>query len=502
MAEIAKSTALVLSIAGNDSSGKAGLAADSRTIGAFGAHPLSAITATTAQTSNIFSALNPMSSQALESQLSASLSLAPQAIKIGLLASEAQVISVVNYLERYAEINRHLTTASIVYDPVLGSSSGVSFSSKAFVECIKENLIPLCTLLTPNIPETELLLGRKIASHKDVERAAQDLLELGCEAVLIKGGHLPSRYAQDYFCCSEKSYWLSNKRINTPNTRGTGCVLSSAIASSLALGYSIFDASVLGKMAINQGLRASYEVSGLAGPLLVSTFPNHEVDLPVLTKGHQVKLDANPFPPCNEPPLDLYPVVDSALWVERLVKVGVSTIQLRIKDLSGEALESEIIDAIAIAKRHNCRLFINDYWQLAVKHKAYGVHLGQEDLDDADVDAIKHAGLRLGISTHCHYEVARAHSFRPSYIAVGPVFPTTSKDMPWVPHGATGFNYWRQTLDYPLVAIGGITKERIPPLLRAGADSIAMITAITLAENPELTTSTYMEIISEFRKRQ
>jgi len=320
--------------------------------------------------------------------------------------------------------------------------------------------------------------------------------------VLIKGGHFfSSEYCeqegvvQDYFSDGEMSFWLSNKKIDTHNSRGTGCALSSAIAASLALGYSLYDSVVIAKMAISQGLRQSCNVnnndgdtSANFGPVNITHFPSEQVDLPVLTHnacgGLFNSLPIEPFPECNEPLLGLYPVVDEAWWISKLASVGVTTMQLRVKNLVGDALEKEIVEAIKLGKKHNCRLFINDYWQLAIKHKAYGVHLGQEDLHDANVSEIKKAGLRLGLSTHCHYEVARAHAYKPSYIACGPVFHTTTKDMPWVPHGLAGLRYWREVLSYPLVAIGGINTERFGAIAATGVDSVAMITAITLAENP------------------
>ena len=198
--------------------------------------------------------------------------------------------------------------------------------------------------------------------------------------------------------------------------------------------------------------------------------------------------------PC---PIGLYPVVDSAEWLSRILPCGVTTIQLRVKNLSGVALEKEIQQSIEIATQYNCRLFINDYWQLAIKFKAYGVHLGQEDLCTADLNAIHQAGLRLGISTHCHYEVARAHRYKPSYIACGPVYHTNTKQMPWVPHGLKGFAYWRELLSYPLVAIGGINESRIENLKSLSPDGIAMITAITLAKDPQATTRKFAQQINE-----
>ncbi len=302
------------------------------------------------------------------------------------------------------------------------------------------------------------------------------------------------------------SFWLSSQKISTQNSRGTGCALASAIASSLALGYSLYDAVVIAKMAISQGLRQAYAVAegkgvkGVAhsyGPVNITHFPCDQIDLPLLTLSPVDTLAISSFPECNQPLLGLYPVVDRAEWITRLASTGVSTMQLRVKDLSGEELEREIKLAIELGAQNGCRLFINDYWQLAIKHNAYGVHLGQEDLDDANISAIKKAGLRLGLSTHCHYEVARAHSYKPSYIACGPVFHTTTKDMPWTPHGLKGLSYWRGVLNYPLVAIGGINTERFGPIAATGVDSVAMITAITLAKNPCDVAIAYMKKFDE-----
>lgn len=133
--------------------------------------------------------------------------------------------------------------------------------------------------------------------------------------------------------------------------------------------------------------------------------------------------------------LGLYPVVDSVQWIERLLDAGVRTLQLRIKDQRDEEVEADVVAAIALGRRYNARLFINDYWRLAIKHQAYGVHLGQEDLQATDLNAIRAAGLRLGVSTHDDMEIDVALAARPSYIALGHVFPTQTKQMPSAPQG-------------------------------------------------------------------
>lgn len=186
--------------------------------------------------------------------------------------------------------------------------------------------------------------------------------------------------------------------------------------------------------------------------------------------------------PATSQRLGLYPVVDTVEWIERLLSVGVRTLQLRIKDKSDLEVEPQIISAIALGRRYGARLFINDYWRLAIKHGAYGVHLGQEDLDRTDLAAISHAGLRLGISTHDNMEMDRALSIHPSYIALGHVFPTQTKQMPSSPQGLIKLAEHIQTLGhYSTVAIGGISLERARAVLATGVGSIAVVSAITQA---------------------
>lgn len=188
--------------------------------------------------------------------------------------------------------------------------------------------------------------------------------------------------------------------------------------------------------------------------------------------------------------LGLYPVVDSLEWIERLLKAGVRTIQLRIKDQRDSEVEADVVAAIALGRRYNARLFINDYWQLAVKHQAYGVHLGQEDLETTDLSTIRAAGLRLGVSTHDDMEIDIALAARPSYIALGHVFPTQTKQMPSAPQGVAQLAQHISRLgDYPTVAIGGISLARAPDVLATGVGSIAVVSAITQAQDWQAATA-------------
>lgn len=193
--------------------------------------------------------------------------------------------------------------------------------------------------------------------------------------------------------------------------------------------------------------------------------------------------------------LGLYPVVDSVQWFERLLDAGVRTLQLRIKDRRDEEVEADVVAAIALGRRYNARLFINDYWRLAIKHQAYGVHLGQEDLQSTDLNAILAAGLRLGVSTHDDMEIDVALAARPSYIALGHVFPTQTKQMPSAPQGLEHLaRHIERLVDYPTVAIGGISLARAPAVMATGVGSIAVVSAITQAADWRFATAQLLEI--------
>lgn len=181
-----------------------------------------------------------------------------------------------------------------------------------------------------------------------------------------------------------------------------------------------------------------------------------------------------------------YPVVDSAAWVRRLLPLGVKLVQLRIKAQPPETIRHEVDDALACARRHGAQLVVNDHWRIALDAGADFVHLGQEDLDGADLPALRRHALRLGVSTHSHEELERALALAPDYIALGPVYPTALKAMPWAPQGLARLREWKRRIGaLPLVAIGGLTLERAAGCFDAGADALAMVGDIVLHSDPE-----------------
>ena len=182
----------------------------------------------------------------------------------------------------------------------------------------------------------------------------------------------------------------------------------------------------------------------------------------------------------------VYPILESAAWVRRLLPTGVRLLQLRIKDRPAAELRAEIGESRRLCAHFGAQLVVNDHWQLALEEECDFVHLGQGDLDTADVAALHRAGVRIGISTHDEAELARALALEPDYIALGPIYPTVLKAMAFAPQGLGRIGEWKRRIgDLPLVAIGGITLERLPAVLAAGADSAAVVTDIVRHCEPE-----------------
>ncbi len=478
----------ILLIGGTDPSG-AGLQTDWKVTNALDVPASSVVTAVTAQNKTAVLSDGVLPYAQIKAQFDALGDERFAAIKIGMLGNEGVVKAVVHFLSKQA------AETVIILDPVLAASSGGHLLNYAGKRLLLSKLLPYVTLLTPNRDELASLAGLAVQTPNDIDVAAQQLIARGAKTVLVKGGHFQEtdNNSTDTFVMPSGKFYLRGERWkNRTHVRGTGCVLSTAIASFIAKGYSLVDALVQAKALVSQGILQSVEDADKQQFIFRFTRQysgdNFELKhLPSLILSDQ-ELQQKPlrFASCDTKRLGIYPVVDSLDWIKKLVPLGVETIQLRIKDKQEEDVEQEIIDAIAFCKGYKTRLFINDYWQLAVKHKAYGIHLGQEDLQALsphDLQRISRSACRLGLSTHSFAEVARAHAIKPSYLALGPIFATTSKDMPWIPQGVEAVEKWVELLgdEYPLVAIGGIDLQRAKALKQTGVGSVAMISAITEA---------------------
>jgi len=473
---------IVWTIAGSDSCSGAGLQSDLLTFKDFNVHGCCVVTLVTAQHPSAVEAVALCDPAIIEKQIEAlQKSLSPRAIKLGALGDEHNIRAISHYLKTYSGI--------VICDPVLQATSGGILLAAEATESLKNHIFPYATLITPNILEAEALLGMSIQTSADMEKAAHKFLKRGAKNVLIKGGHLPGVLAQDYFLNSAQAFWLNSPKQGVASLHGTGCTLSAAIAAAVALDHPLPDAVVIAKMYLNQAIRHSYCLGGDPIFLARNGWPNHGDDLP------WISFNKNPdrlcFPRMNAS-IGFYPIVDSYEWVQTLLSQGVKTIQLRLKNKSSTEIKKIIEKSVACAKAYDAYLFINDYWEWAVEYGAYGVHLGQSDLLTADLAAIQRVGLRLGVSTHSFYEVARAHALQPSYVAYGPIYHTTSKIMPFLPQGLEKLRYWKNILPYPIVAIGGITLTAVKAVLQAGADGVAVMSAVKNSSNVEQTVRDFL----------
>ena len=542
---------------------------------AMGCHGCSAITCLTAQSSTGVTGVHSPPTEFLRLQLDTLLEdLKPRAIKIGMLGSRALALEVGSFLRDLLEQDQEQGKGQekrqekpfVVFDPVMISTSGHKLIQDDAKTAMIEKVFPFVDILTPNKFEAEELLGRKLNTPQEVEQGARDILNMGVKSVLIKGGHSLAEgmegkgaagdlliqadingtigYAQDYFLSSEppldaeglericdgcRGVWLRSKRYDCIHTHGTGCTLSSVIASALAIGHqqrstgtgigsesgntgigigtgaarSIYmvDACVLAKAYVTAGLANGVGLGQGPGPVVHTCFPNTSRHFPHVAldplrgapdgflKMKSAVLQEQEQEQENEGVTlgKLLPIVDNAEWLEQLTSTkGITDIQLRIKgETDPEKILALVTTCQEICHRDGVRLWINDFWKAAVQAKCFGVHVGQEDLtrcvDEGGLEEIKKNGLALGISTHSYAELAAAFGVRPSYISLGPVFGTTSKNVAFDPQGLATVRKWRELIgrDIPLVAIGGINDaERAREVKGAGADCVAVIGAV------------------------
>ncbi|MGB1296853.1 MAG: thiamine phosphate synthase [Psychrobium sp.] len=521
-------TPIVWSIGGVDPTALAGISADNRAIAATGSHGVNIVTCVTAQNSNAFFSISDTKIAMLEQQWTALMEQCPPSvIKIGLLANTEQVSWLAAKLQALREVDNKLW---VIYDPVLRASSDAAPVYKSMLKAIRNELFPQVDLLTPNAIEAAKLYEDKPQSLNDLARYSQALSDGFACQVLLKGGHLldvidadvtgadelsmtdcyldfyarsDSLTRTEYIAEPAKQFVVSQQLTQHENRRGSGCILASLIAGFVAQKYTFCDAITFASGVMHEAYRNAKPLGFSKGGALRLSRDISVDNLPKIVWFNEMNWQQfasydSAFAPC---PLELglYPVVDSVDWLARLLKQGIKTIQLRAKDLSEIQAEPLIIQAIALGQQYKARVFINDYWRLAIKHHAYGVHLGQEDMAIADLAAINSAGLRLGLSTHGLFEALWAAQFMPSYVALGHIFATQTKDMPSKPQGldklAAQVNIFKGAV--PLTAIGGISRDRVPAVAATGIGSVALVTAITKADNPELVTDQLMASVGE-----
>ncbi len=279
----------------------------------------------------------------------------------------------------------------------------------------------------------------------------------------------------DDLCIPIPSFSMSSSPPQIDNEAAADHYELAGALAAVEMGFIEADVRVLGKAWSRMTLQ-----DGGFNPFKWPSRPEH-FDLLPWTRN----MNPNAFKECPKH-LGLYGVMPDADWVKRMVDAELPTVQLRFKSEDRFKIRRQIKEAVNATQGSKTLLFINDYWQEAIDAQAYGVHLGQEDLETADLEQVRNAGLRLGISTHGYAEMAHADRFCPSYIAMGAIFATTLKKMPTAPQGLGRlYQYAKLMNHYPLVAIGGIDQESIHAVAKSGVGSVAVVRAITQAKDPK-----------------
>ncbi|HMN93837.1 MAG TPA: bifunctional hydroxymethylpyrimidine kinase/phosphomethylpyrimidine kinase [Hydrogenophaga sp.] len=496
-------TPIIWSIAGTDSGGGAGLAADQRAADALGVHCCTVVAGITAQSTTEVTHIEATPPAVLQAQLDTlAKDMPPRAIKTGLLGSAENVRVLAAFIDRL----RAQQPLVLVVDPVLRASTGAALADAELRAAYRELLLPRATAITPNQTEAVALLEERDGGvPDDIPAQARALRALGCEAVVITGGDAAliqrhDRLSLDWLDTAHTNGWLVLPREATPHNHGTGCTFASAMAAALALGWVSADAAVLAKMAATHALRHARSVGRGVGPVIAREgFATDPSLLPQLSLDESLPPAWASRPSGHAP--GVYAIVDSAERAEAVLatRPTVDTLQLRMKrppnlDEAGwhAALREAITRSQRAADAAGVRLVVNDHWRTAIEAGAKAVHLGQEDLlalspqDRVDLQAARAGGVQLGISSHSLWELCRAAATAPDLIACGPVWPTTTKDMPWLPQGLDNLAWWAHMAPAPVVGIGGILEpEQLQAVASTGVAGACVVRG--LGDNPALT---------------
>ncbi|WP_310459843.1 bifunctional hydroxymethylpyrimidine kinase/phosphomethylpyrimidine kinase [Sphaerotilus sp.] len=501
---------IVWSLAGNDSGGGAGLSADARAAEGCAVHLCPVVASVTAQNSLGVQRVVPVAPEVLDAQLAALADdLRPAVIKTGLIGSVDSVAVLARWLDRLDADGG--PRVRLVIDPVLGASAGgAAFADAALIDAYRTQLLPRADLITPNRREAARLLGQPEAlTLADVPEQAAALRALGAGAVCITGGDSPDGAdALDWLDTPHARGWLALPRLDVRHTHGTGCTFATTAAAAMARGFVTADALVLAKMATTAGLAVGHAAGQGVGPVgFDAGFASDARWLPRLS--------------CDETPVSgtsgaalpwpsgLYAIVDAADQADPLLDAAepaLCALQLRIKRASHAALDDQafaaevraqidrtLAQAAALPAAVRPVTVVNDHYALVLDAMSAGtidpadlaLHLGQEDVLALGADgrarlaAVQVRGLRLGVSSHSLWELCRAAALAPSYIACGPVWATTTKDMPWHPQGLHNLRWWAAMAPVPVVGIGGLLEmAQVEAVAGSGAACACLVRAL------------------------
>jgi hydroxymethylpyrimidine kinase/phosphomethylpyrimidine kinase/thiamine-phosphate diphosphorylase len=489
--------ALLLSIAGHDPAGGAGFTADLAAWSARGWRGASVCTALTVQGAAGVQRVQCSEPQLVRDALRSVRAEVPvAAIKLGMLGSGDVLRAVLAELEPWLQACPQLP---VVWDPVLAAGAGGEPLLERADGAALDRLARLCSVITPNRDEAAALLG--VARWRGAGRPPPDWIDAlrarwlragRTRAVLLKGGHADGDASVDWLVDANALHATAVARLpDHGRTHGTGCLYAASVAATLAGGGGMLDALVDAQAHTRAAIAGAWR--GGARAFAHAAAPLDSASLPALAAP-----DADPawpppppFAPLREAP-GLYVLAPDADTALRLLDWGARTVQLRLKGdaaATPDLRRAQIARVAAAARERGAQLFVNDHWREAIDAGAFGVHLGQEDLDALPAGALaalRAAGLRLGLSSHTPAELARAHALQPSYIACGPLYPTRSKALEHAPLGLRGLREWvaRCTPRYPVVAIGGIALTQLGAVAGTGAAGAAVIGAVLAASDP------------------
>ncbi len=458
-----------LTVAGSDPGGGAGIQADLKTFTVLGAFGTSVLTAVTAQNTLGVSGVYPLSPAQVEAQLDAVLAdLGTDAVKTGMLV-DAPIIQVV------ADRLRHYGAGNLVIDPVLVAKGGRRLLEPAAEHMLITELLPLAAVITPNLPEAEVLAGLSVRNRADMVTAARRLVELGARAVVVKGGHLEGEPADDLLYTGGEAEWLHAVRAPTTHTHGTGCTFSAAICAGLAGGMSLRAAVRQAKDFITLAIQRAPGLGAGHGPT------NH---LAWLEQGRPAQVRSG-LPLAGR--LALYVIVSGSTppaVVQNILAAGAGTIQFREKSLPLPAQVEAAKRLRALCHAAGALFLVNDRVDLALATGADGVHLGQEDLPVGEARRLLGPGAVIGATCETAAEAAHATAAGADYIGTGPVYATPSKADAGAPYGPAVVSRVVAATPLPVVGIGGIGPGGAAPVIQAGACGVAVISAVVGAPDP------------------
>ena len=484
----------LLAICASDSRGGAGLQAALSQAALSGCECRSVVLAVTAQSHQGVEAVTYVTASMVEAQIQAALRDGPpEAVLIGWLPPEPEVLE---YLRTFLNELQASSQVPVIWDPVVSATLGELPAAHSGLT----GLIPNVSVMTPSLDEARWLLGDQTLSAAAAGAALQ---HAGAHTVVITGGDdeqqqhsawvtdlIFSRADENFPECAAKPSFALHQQREAVQAHGTGSQFSAALAVQLTKGTRLYDAIVIAAAAARQALIASSGVLGIefggteSGGLepersvyrncIASSLPHSGDEWPLITDvGTYPRTDC--FEPYNP---GLYALTESLDHLEMLLGMGVDTVQWRIK-APGPDYKDQTRRALAMCRSQGVSFWLNDDWPLALELKPDGVHLGQEDLVSADIDALHAAGVSLGISTPTEWEIARARAQKPGYIAFGPVFTPLSKRLRYQPLGIDCLSAWSERYrSWPQTCIGGIVPENARLVAESGVGSLAVVTCI------------------------